>query len=564
MPLGVGNVFVRRYNHTKVSIAIGIDLGTTNSVVGTATDDGVKLVVDKHGNPVHPSVVSFGDDGRSMFGQDARSRKATHPSQTVYSTKRLIGQNIQVPMVQLAIATLPYDVVEGANQQAMASVLGREYSMPEVSSMLLQHLKELAEVQFGQEVKEAVITVPANFSDAQRQATKEAGALAGLDVLRLINEPTAAALAYGYGQSRDENIAIFDFGGGTFDVSVLNIQDELFEVLATDGEFFLGGDDVDRMIADHLASEVARLHSIDARQSKNAMNRLRIAAEEVKKYLSVHGSAGGTVDGVVEDTNGNPVSLEFNISRSQFDNLIVGYIDRTIEVCRNVITTSGLDLADISDIILVGGSTRIPIVRQRVAEYFGREPASSIDPDQVVAHGAAIQAAMLSEGGIQMLPEGSSAVSAKGALDLSEFLKNGGSASRPQAILLDVAPATMGVATAGGYVEPIIKKNAPIPIENTKVFTSARDNQTRVAVDCCRGESRRFNDNELLGNLVLEDLPPGARGENKIAVTFRIDADGILNVRASDEKTGQARDAKLNIIGAPVKENDPDASNEAP
>ena len=539
-----------------VGIAIGIDLGTTNSVAGVATDDGVKLVVDEHSNPIHPSVVGFAEEGMKVFGQAARIRKATFPTQTVYSSKRLIGQNIHAPLVQLALASLPFEVVEGPNKQPFANVLGQKHSMPDVSSYILQNLKNMGEDQFGHDISEAVITVPANFSDAQRKATKEAGALAGLDVLRLINEPTAAALAYGYGQSKNEVVAIFDFGGGTFDVSVLKIQNELFEVLATDGEFFLGGDDIDRMIAEHLASEVARLHNIDPRKSKNSMNRLRIAAEEVKKYLGKHDSAGGTVEGVVEDNNGKPVSLEFNLSRSEFENLIVGYVDRTIEVCRNVITTSGVDLSEINDIILVGGSTRIPLVRQRVAETFGKEPASHIDPDQVVAHGAAIQASMLSAGSIQELPEGSSAVDAKGGLDLSEFLKSGGNNSRPQAILLDVAPATMAVATAGGYVEAIIKKNAPIPIENTKIFTSARDNQTRVAVDCCRGESRRFNDNELLGNLILEDLPPGPRGDNSIAVTFRIDADGILHVRASDEKTGQARDAKLNIIGAPVKEDE--------
>lgn len=543
-----------------MGLSIGIDLGTTNSVAGVATPEGVRLAVDKNGKTIHASVVSFPAKGGLIVGNDAKIRKATEPTQTVYSAKRLIGQNVRAPLVQLAMSSLPYQVGEGANQQPVIQVADRRLMVPEVSAMVLTHLKRLCEEQFGDEVTGAVITVPANFSDAQRQGTKEAGRLAGLEVMRLVNEPTAAALAYGYGKSMDQRVAVFDFGGGTFDVSVLKIDADIFEVLATDGEFFLGGDDIDRIIAEYLAAEMNRTQKIDPRPIPTAMNRLYIAAEQIKQYLTSNDAAGGTIDGIVVGQSGQSVSIEFELHREQYDRMIAGYVDRTIDVCRSVLVAAGLEVQDVSDVIMVGGSTRIPLVRQRLSEFFDREPAASINPDEVVAHGAAIQAAMLA-GAVHQSSESSSAPLAENAMPIDLGTEEGdatGSAApaalRPStsALLLDVTPAALRIATAGGYSEAFLDKNSPIPIERTQLFTTAHENQERVVIQCCRGSERRYEDNELLGTLELQDIAPGARGEAQIEVTFRVDPDCILHVRAKDLRSSNEVAARLNLIGAPM------------
>jgi molecular chaperone DnaK len=482
-------------------------------------------------------VVSFPEQGGVLTGIEARNRKPIDPKNTIYSAKRLIGQNVRVPLVQLALTALPFRVEEGPNQQPIVVARSRKMTVPEVSALVLTHLRKVTERQFHDEVKQVVITVPANFSDAQRQATKEAGIIAGLEVMRLINEPTAAALAYGYARRLDECVAVFDFGGGTFDVSVLRIRDEIFEVLGTGGDFFLGGDDLDRAVTEYLAAEMNRHLGIDPREHAGAMSRLALAAEEIKCHLSGADVAEGTIGGLVIDESAAPLSLPFHIARAQFERMIEGYVDRTIDVCRQVLTATRVDPSDISDVLCVGGTTRIPYVRQRVTELFGRPPAIKINPDEVVAHGAAIQAAIL----------------------VGDTVAAGDS----RALLLDVTPATLGIATAGGYMERLLEKNAPIPIERSKLFTTAHDFQTRVVVECCRGESKRFDANEPLGSLVLDNLPSERRGDVKIEVTFRVDADGILHVRARDPRTGQQRDAKLNVLGAPVAAPDT-AATDAP
>ena len=510
-----------------MSLAIGIDLGTTNSVAAVAQDDGIVLAEASDGSNIHPSVVSFPEEGGVLVGHEARKRRAVDPVHTVYSAKRLIGQNMRAPLVGLALTSLPYEVEEGQNQQPIIIARGRRMTVPEISALVLGHLRKLIERQVGDEVKQAVITVPANFSDAQRRATREAGVIAGLDVLRLVNEPTAAALAYGYAQRLDENVAVFDFGGGTFDVSILKIRDDIFEVLGTGGDFFLGGDDIDRTLAEHLASEMNRELGVDPRQHPGAMTRLSMAAEEIKKHLSVGEIAEGNIGGLVVGS-GQAMSLPFSVTRSQFELMVSGYLDRTTEVCRQVLAATGLDANSISDVILVGGSTRIPAVRQRVSSLFEREPATQIDPDEVVAQGAAVQAAILT-----------------GHTD----------AVQQRALLLDVTPATLAIGTAGGYVERLLERNAPIPIERTKMFTTAHDGQTRVVVDCCRGEGKKYADNEPLGQLALEKLPEGPRGTVKIEVTFRVDTDGILHVRARDKQTGKKQEISLKVLGAPTGEN---------
>ncbi|HVK75123.1 MAG TPA: Hsp70 family protein [Kofleriaceae bacterium] len=535
-----------------MSLAVGIDLGTTNSVVAVATPTGVEFALGPQGERVHPSVVSFPPGGGVVVGLDAKVRRAAEPETTIYSAKRLIGQNIQSPLVQLALTGLPFQVEEGPNQQPIIALHDRRLTVPEVSGHVLAHLKRCAERQLGQRVTQAVITVPANFSDGQRQATREAGRLAGLDVLRLLNEPTAAALAYGFGQRKDEVVCVFDFGGGTFDVSLLAIKDEVFEVLATDGDFFLGGDDIDRAVTEFLAAELNRQLAIDPRRDPGLMTRLTLAAEEIKCHLSGAAVAEGTIDGLLHQ--GRELHLPFRLTRVQLEGLINGFVERTLELTRQALTAARLEPRAVTEIVCVGGSTRIPIVRQRLAELFGREPAIRINPDEVVAQGAAIQAGSLS-GALFQGP----AMAARDAVPtaaLSPLAHGGvpwaGAAAPARPILLDVTPASLRVATAGGYTEQILDRNLPTPIERTKTFTTARDHQTQVVLECCRGESRRFAENEALGRLVLEGLPPRRRGEVKIDVTFRVDGDGILHVHARDADTGIACEAQLQVLGAPT------------
>jgi molecular chaperone DnaK len=459
---------------------------------------------------------------------------------------------MRAPLVQLALTGVRYAVVEGSNQQPIVVVRDRRMTMPEISSHVLLHLKRAGERQLAAPIKDAVITVPANFTDGQRQATKEAGRLAGLDVLRLINEPTAAALAYGFGRDRDEVIAVFDFGGGTFDVSILRIDGEVFEVLASEGDFFLGGDDLDRAVAENLAAEFHRTTHVDPRPHAALMMKLMMGAEAIKMHLSDNDAAEGEIEGL-DMPDGTPGSLSFMLTRAQFEDMISGYVQRTMDVTRQVLAAANIEPHAVTDVLCVGGSTRIPLVRRRLAEIFDREPNIAINPDEVVAQGAAIQAGSLTgnlSSGTGMGARDAVATPghsplARGALTLPDV-----AAKRP--VLMDVNPATLAIHTAGGFTERLLDKNAPIPIERTRVFTTSRDNQTRVEIDCCRGESRRYHENEPLGTLLLDGLAPQPRGDLKIEVQFRVDADGILHVRASDQGSGKQQEAHLQVIGAPV------------
>ncbi len=560
-------------------IAVGIDLGTTNSVAAVATPMGVQFAADAWQRRIHPSVVSFPARGGVLVGHEAAAQRAADPVNTIYSAKRLIGQNVRAPLVQLALTSLPFKVEEGPNQQPIIVARERHLAVPEVAAHVLSHLKRMAEKQFADVVKQAVITVPANFTDAQRQATREAGRLAGLEVMRLVNEPTAAALAYGYGQRLDEQVAVFDFGGGTFDLSVLRIRAEIFEVVASDGDFFLGGDDLDRALAEHLAADLNRIHHIDPRGQPLVMTRLTMAAEQIKCHLSTEEVAEGSIDSLVVEGQQKPLSLPFRVTRQQFENMITGYVDRTIEVCRQVLTHARIDPSQLSEIICVGGSTRVPMVRDKIANLFGRDPSLGINPDEVVAHGAAIQAASLAgsldgpartsigTAPTMMIPAPVAAAGGPPPIDLppgettervqpvqhvTSHPAQQMAAVRP--VLMDVNTATLRIATAGGWSESILDKNAPIPIERTKIFTTAHDRQTHVVIDCGRGEERKFADNEVLGTLELDKLEPRLRGESQIEVTFRVDADGILHVRARDKATGTKAEARLTVIGAPVQE----------
>jgi molecular chaperone DnaK len=534
-----------------VAVALGIDLGTTNSVAAIATPTGVEFILGARGERVHPSVVAFPSTGGAVVGTDAKRYRLSEPHNVVHSAKRFIGQNTRAPLVQLALTGVRYSVVEGPNQQPIVAMRDRRMTMPEISSHVLLHLKRAAERQLGTPVKDAVITVPANFTDGQRQATREAGRLAGLEVMRLINEPTAAALAYGFGHERDQMIAVFDFGGGTFDVSILQLSGEVFEVLASEGDFFLGGDDLDRALAENLAADLHRRLHVDPRPHAPLMMKLMMGAEAIKIHLSENEAAEGEIEGL-DLPDGTVGTLPFSLTRGQFEDLIAGYVHRTMAVTRQVLIAANIDPRMISDVLCVGGSTRIPLVRRLLGEIFRREPNIAINPDEVVAQGAAIQAGSLTgnlSSGTGMGARDAVATTAHSALAQGALILPDATAKRP--VLLDVNPATLAIHTAGGFTERLLDKNAPIPIERTRVFTTSRDNQTRVEIDCCRGEARRYTENEPLGTLRLEDLPPRPRGDLQIEVQFRVDADGILHVRASDQASGQHQEAHLQVFGAP-------------
>jgi molecular chaperone DnaK len=523
---------------TAVDAVIGIDLGTTNSVVATLKGNKVEVIPDDFGNRLHPSVVGFVPSGEIVVGHAARARRHIDPRNTIYSAKRLIGQSIKGPLVRLSMSTLPYQCEEGANEQPMIVVRDRRYTVPEISSYVLMHLKRCAEKHLGVPVSKAVITVPANFTDAQRQATKHAGELAGLKVLRILNEPTAAALAYGFGRALDAKLAIYDLGGGTFDCTVLQIRDKIFEVLATGGDSFLGGDDFDRALVNRLAGDFLAQHRIDLRASPEAWSRLTTACEQIKCRLSEDDAVAGTIHELAVGAGAEPLGLEFEITRAEFEAMIEPYVDRSIQACQEVLVAAGLGTGNLGELIMVGGSTRTPLVRDKVTEYFGRLPQTRVNPDETVAYGAAIQAAALVSGG----------------RDPATFYS----------LLLDVCPRGLGIAVAGGYNETIVSKNTPVPVERTRNFTTSKDYQTDVVIQVSQGESRQFSDNEQLGVLSLSQLPPRPRGQTTIEVTFTIDADGILAVRARDKETSQETGASMQVFGAPQQKGQPEPDGRLP
>jgi molecular chaperone DnaK len=508
-----------------VEAVIGIDLGTTNTVVATIRNNRVEVIPDAYGNRLHPSVVAFVPNGDVLVGHAARTRRHIDPKNTIYSAKRLIGQSIRNPLVRLALSTLPYQIEEGPNEQPLVVVRGRRYTIPEISAFVLMHVKQCAERYLSTPVSKAVITVPANFTDSQRQATKHAGELAGLKVLRILNEPTAAALAYGFGKAMNAKLAIYDLGGGTFDVTVLQIRDKIFEVLATGGDSFLGGDDFDRALVTHLAGLFLEQHRVDLRADPGGWSKLITAGEQIKCRLSSDEAVAGTIHDLASGPGGAQLGLEFELGRTQFERMIEPYVDRTITACAEVVRAAGLENHLLTELILVGGSTRTPLVCRRVVEHLGRQPQTRVNPDETIAYGAALQASALTSG----------------HADPAHFYS----------LLLDVCPRALGIAVAGGYNEPIIDRNTPIPVERTRTFITSKDNQTQVDIHVSQGEAKRFADNEQLGVLTLDGIPPGKRGDAEIEVTFTIDTNGILNVRARDTRTNLETRATIRVIGAP-------------
>ena len=490
---------------------IGIDLGTTNSCVAVMEGGDPVVIPNSEGGRTTPSIVAFAQDGERLVGQVAKRQAVTNPSKTIYSIKRFMGRRRDE--VSTEISEVPYEVVSDANGLASVQLDGKPYTPPEISAMVLQKMKQTAEDYLGEPVTEAVITVPAYFNDAQRQATKDAGKIAGLEVSRIVNEPTAASLAYGLDKKSDEKIAVYDFGGGTFDVSILELGDGVFEVKSTNGDTHLGGDDFDQRVIDHLAEEFLRENSVDLRQDPMALQRLKEAAEKAKCELSSSASTDINLPFITADASG-PKHLNVTLSRARFEQIVDDLIQRTKQPCIQAIQDAGLSASDIDEVILVGGSTRIPKVQQVVAEVFGKEPNKGVNPDEVVAIGAAIQAGVLSG-------------------DVTDVL------------LLDVTPLSLGIETLGGVMTRLIDRNTTIPTKKTEVFSTAADSQPSVEIHVLQGERDMALDNRTIGRFHLDGIPLAPRGVPQIEVTFDIDANGILNVSAKDKGTGKEQNIRI-------------------
>jgi len=496
---------------------IGIDLGTTNSCVAVMEGKTPRVIENAEGMRTTPSIVAFSDDGERLVGQPAKRQAVTNPEKTIFAVKRLIGRRYDDPMVEKDKKLVPYKIAKASNGDAWVEADGKQYSPSQISAFILQKMKETAEANLGQKVDQAVITVPAYFNDAQRQATKDAGKIAGLEVLRIINEPTAAALAYGLDKQKNGTIAVYDLGGGTFDISILEIGDGVFEVKSTNGDTFLGGEDFDMRLVSYLADEFQKGQGIDLRRDKLALQRLKEAAEKAKIELSSTTQTEINLPFITADASG-PKHLTMKLTRAKFEALVDDLVQKTVEPCRQALKDAGLTAAEVNEVVLVGGMTRMPKVQEVVKQLFGKEPHKGVNPDEVVAVGAAIQAGVLQG-------------------DVKDVL------------LLDVTPLSLGIETLGGVFTRLIDRNTTIPTKKSQVFSTAEDGQTAVTIRVSQGEREMAADNKLLGQFDLVGLPPAPRGLPQIEVTFDIDANGIVNVSAKDKGTGKEQQIRIQASG---------------
>ncbi|MCK1420138.1 molecular chaperone DnaK [Bradyrhizobium sp. 147] len=496
---------------------IGIDLGTTNSCVAVMDGKNAKVIENSEGMRTTPSIVAVTDDGERLVGQPAKRQAVTNPERTFFAVKRLIGRRYDDPMVEKDKKLVPYKIVKASNGDAWVEADGQTYSPSQVSAFILQKMKETAEAHLGQKVDQAVITVPAYFNDAQRQATKDAGKIAGLEVLRIINEPTAAALAYGLDKTKAGTIAVYDLGGGTFDISILEIGDGVFEVKSTNGDTFLGGEDFDMRLVGYLADEFQKEQGINLRNDKLALQRLKEAAEKAKIELSSTTQTEINLPFITADQTG-PKHLTMKLTRAKFEALVDDLVQKTIEPCRKALKDAGITAGEIGEVVLVGGMTRMPKVQEVVKQLFGKEPHKGVNPDEVVAIGAAIQAGVLQG-------------------DVKDVL------------LLDVTPLSLGIETLGGVFTRIIDRNTTIPTKKSQVFSTAEDNQNAVTIRVFQGEREMAADNKMLGQFDLMGIPPAPRGMPQIEVTFDIDANGIVNVSAKDKATGKEQQIRIQASG---------------
>ncbi|MDA9721314.1 molecular chaperone DnaK [Candidatus Pelagibacter sp.] len=500
-----------------MSKVIGIDLGTTNSCVAVMEGTQAKVLENAEGARTTPSVVAFTDEGEKLIGQPAKRQAVTNPENTIFAVKRLIGRNFDDPTVKKDVETAPFKIVNSDKGDAWIEAKGQKYSPSQISAFTLQKMKETAEKYLGSEVKQAVITVPAYFNDAQRQATKDAGKIAGLEVLRIINEPTAASLAYGLDKKANKKIAVYDLGGGTFDVSILELGDGVFEVKSTNGDTFLGGEDFDNAIVDYLLSEFKKDNGIDLKSDKLALQRLKESAEKAKIELSSATQTEINLPFITADKTG-PKHINLKMTRAKLEALVEDLISRTIPPCKTALKDAGLSASEVDEIVLVGGMTRMPKVIEEVKNFFGKDPNKSVNPDEVVAMGAAIQAGVLQG-------------------DVKDVL------------LLDVTPLSLGIETLGGVSTKLIDKNTTIPTKKSQVFSTAEDNQPAVSIRVLQGEREMASDNKVLGNFELVGIAPAPRGVPQIEVTFDIDANGIVNVSAKDKGTGKEQKIQIQASG---------------